>query len=237
MSRVKRGGGNMARMPRLVVPGYPHHITQRGNRRMRTFFNRSDYVAYLKLLAERKAEAGVDVWAYCLMPNHVHLVVVPGHEESLADLFRMVHQRYTLRINRRESWQGHLWQERFHSFVMDERHLSAAVRYTELNPVRAQLCSHPRDWAWSSARAHLRGRDDAVVSVGPMLERHGNWAAFLSPGHSGEALDDELRRHARTGRPAGEASFLKSLESMTGRTLLPKRPGPTPKLRQHSGDS
>ena len=133
----------MARMPRLVVPGFPHHITQRGNRRMKTFFCDDDYVAYLDLLSAAQADSGVSVWAYYLMPNHVHLVVVPQAKDSLASLFRTVHRHYTRRINFREHWRGHLWQERFHSFVMDERHLMAAVRYIELNPVRARLCSRP----------------------------------------------------------------------------------------------
>jgi putative transposase len=102
--------------------------------------------AYLEMLAEAKAEAGVSVWAYCLMPNHVHLVVVPQYEESLARLCDCVHRQYSRRINFREKWKGHLWQERFHSFVMDERYLLATVRYTELSPVRARLCSDASDW-------------------------------------------------------------------------------------------
>jgi putative transposase len=99
----------MARMPRLVVPGYPHHVTQRGNRRMKTFFNAGDYQAYLDLVADVNGDVGVEVWAYCLMPNHVHLVLVPEYEDSLSRLFRVVHRDYTRRINFREHWKGHLW--------------------------------------------------------------------------------------------------------------------------------
>ena len=172
----------MARMPRLVVPGYPHHITQRGSRRMKTFFSDDDYRAYLELIAEHKADAAVTVWAYCLMPNHVHLVVVPNEEESLARLFRQVHRRYARLINDREKWRGHLWQERFHSFVMNEEHLMAAVRYVELNPVRAGLCALPEDWVWSSARAHLDGNDDGIVKVRPMLDLVSDWRRFLDDG-------------------------------------------------------
>ena len=134
----------MARMPRLVVPGHPHHVTQHGNRRMKTFFCREDYVAYIDFLAEAKVKAGVEVWAYCLMPNQVHLVVVPQQKDSLAALFHHVHRHYSRRINFRENWKGHLWQERFHSFVMDERYLIATVRYTELNPVRPAMLSSCR---------------------------------------------------------------------------------------------
>ena len=217
----------MARMPRLVVPGYPHHVTQRGNRRMKTFFCREDYRAYLDLLAEAKAETGVAVWAYCLMPNHVHLVVVPERSDSLAQLFRHVHRRYSRRINFREQWRGHLWQERFHSFVMDELYLLATVRYTELNPVHAQLCVDPTDWPWSSARAHFAGRDDSVVSVQPMLERVANWGNYLlEEVRDGEV--DSIRRCSRTGRPAGDEWFLEQLETLTGRELKRRKPGPKP---------
>ena len=217
----------MARMPRLVVPGYPHHITQRGNRRMQTFFRGEDYRAYLSLLTEAKDECGVAVWAYCLMPNHVHLVVVPEQKDSLAKLFRFVHRYYARRINLRENWSGHLWQERFHSFVMDERHLLAAVRYTELNPVRACLCRAPVDWQWSSARAHLAGQDDAVVSVQPMLQRIRNWGAYLAQG-TREEENESIRCYMRSGRPAGDEQFVMKLEKMTGRVLRRKKPGPKP---------
>ena len=162
------GVRTMPRMARLVVPGYPHHVTQRGNRRQKTFFHSQDYLAYLKLIANAKRKAQCDIWAYCLMPNHVHFVIVPGHESSLACLFKQAHRRYTRRINFREKWRGHLWQERFHSFVMDEPHLNATVRYVELNPVVAKLCSTPDEWRWSSVHAHLGSKDDEIVSVKPM---------------------------------------------------------------------
>jgi putative transposase len=212
-------------MPRLVVPGYPHHVTQRGNRRMKTFFCKDDYLAYLTLLADAKAEVGVDIWAYCLMPNHVHLVVIPEEKADLATLFRHVHRHYSRRINFRENWKGHLWQERFHSFVMDERYLLAAVRYTELNPVRATLCGAPEEWPWSSAKAHLAGRDDPVVSVQPMLRRVLNWGEYLSQGLT-QAEADTIRRAASSGRPVGDGGFISSLELLTGRELRRKKPGP-----------
>jgi len=118
----------MPRLARLVVPGYPHHITQRGSRRQQTFFDVADYRAYLDLMIRFKEGAGVEIWAYCLMPNHVHLVAVPQQAQSLARLFRITHQCYARRVNTARGWNGHLWQERFHSFVMDELHPLAAVR-------------------------------------------------------------------------------------------------------------
>ena len=220
----------MARMPRLVVPGYPHHVTQRGNRRMKTFFSSDDYRAYLALLAEAKSEAGVAVWAYCLMPNHVHLVVVPEEKDSLARLFRYVHRHYSRRINFRENWKGHLWQERFHSFVMDERYLLATVRYTELNPVRAALCARAQDWPWSSARAHFVGWDDAVVSVQPMLDRVADWQSYLSTSASDEEAGS-IRTCASTGRPAGDEAFVDQLEALTGRKLKKRAPGRKPGIK------
>ncbi len=214
----------MARMARIVIPHYPHHVTQRGNRRQKTFFSDADYRAYIDLLANAKIEAGVDVWAYCLMPNHVHLVVVPAEKDSLSALFRDAHRRYTRRINFREGWRGHLWQERFYSFVMDEHHLLATVRYTELNPVRAGLCSRPDDWPWSSVHAHLRGEDDALVAVAPMLSRISDWETYLAARESRARLDI-IRMHARTGRPVGDDVFVKRMEYLTGRRLQKQKPG------------
>ncbi len=129
----------MARLARVVVPGMPHHVTQRGNRRQPTFFRHDDYEAYLELMADRCREEGVAIWAYCLMPNHVHLIAVPETEEALARAVGEAHRRYTRRINFRENWRGYLWQGRFASFVMDEPCLLAAARYVELNPLRASL--------------------------------------------------------------------------------------------------
>ena len=215
----------MARMPRVVVPGYPHHVTQRGSRRQRTFFNEADYSLYLELLAEARQRAGIEFWAYCLMPNHVHHVVVPHDKTSLTVLFREAHRRYTRKINCRNGWRGHLWQERFHSFVTDERHLLAAVRYVELNPVRAGLVEQPEAWPWSSARAHLRGRNDRLVEVHPMLSRVGDWGSYLTATDSQEMID-AIRMHTRTGRPQGSDSFLAALEEQTGRSLRKKKPGP-----------
>jgi putative transposase len=214
----------MARMARVVIPGYPHHIIQRGNRRQKTFFSTDDYRAYIDLVARTKDEAGVSIWAYCLMPNHVHLVAVPDAPDSLAELFRNAHRSYTRRINSREGWCGHLWQERFHSCAMDERHLMAAVRYIELNPVRAQLCSAPADWPWSSVHAHLQGADDALTSAGPMLERVSSWHHYLATTDSDEQLKT-LRHKIRSGRPAGDKRFIEQLERMTGLTLSKDKPG------------
>ena len=220
----------MARMPRLVVPGYPHHVTQRGSRRMRTFFSFSDYRAYLDLIIEAKDECGVDVWAYCLMPNHVHAVVVPTEEDSLSRFYRFVHRSYTRRVNYREGWMGHLWQERFHSSVMDERYLLATVKYVELNPVRAQLCPSVEAWPWSSVHAHLAGKSDEVVFVEPLLERINDWSRYLELEPNKHDMKT-LRHNTNTGRPIGDHSFISHMEAMSGRDLKLKKPGPKPGIK------
>ena len=210
----------------------PHHVTQRGNRRQQTFFNDGDYAAYLELMAERCSERGVEIWGYCLMPNHVHLIAVPTTEDGLRWAIGPAHERYTRRINFREKWRGYLWQGRFASFVMDESYLLAAARYVELNPVRAGLVADPRDWPWSSARAHLSGRDDCLVKVAPLLAMIADWHAFLNSAIPEEELSD-LRRHGRTGRPLGNERFLERLEEMVGRVLKPRKRGPKPKRQQN----
>ena len=217
----------MARIARVVAPGYPHHVTQRGCRRQQTFFADRDYQRYLDLLQDAKAKAGVSVWAYCLMPNHVHLVIVPETEQGLSTFLAQPHRQYAMEVNRRQRWKGHLWQERFHSYVMNENHLRAAVRYIELNPVRAKLCSAARDWKWSSATAHLGGQDDGIVDVRPMLERIDNWEQYLSASEV-EIANDIIRKHSRSGRPAGDEKFIDALEQLTQRRLKKQKPGPKP---------
>ncbi len=213
----------MARLARVVAPGQPHHITQRGNRRQQVFFCDEDYQVYLDLMCEWCAKEDVEIWAYCLMPNHVHLIAVPDKVQGLARAIGEAHRRYTRHINFREGWRGYLWQGRFASFVMDERHCLCAARYIELNPVRAGLCKKPEEYKYSSASAHLAGRDDALLSVGPLLGLISDWSAFLQQEDSeGESA---LKRHEHTGRPAGDDSFLSSLEKQLGRIIKPGKPG------------
>ena len=129
----------MPRPPRQVLPGIPHHVTQRGNRRQPVFFSDADYARYLSLLGHACRKCGTSVWAWCLMPNHVHLILVPSAESGLGGVLAPVHRNYAWEVNQREGWTGHLWQARFASFPLDEAHLHACLRYVELNPVRARL--------------------------------------------------------------------------------------------------
>ncbi len=217
----------MARFARVVVPGFAHHITQRGNRRQQTFFCQDDYAAYKSLMAEWCGVHGVTTLAYCLMPNHVHLVAVPQSPDGLRLAIGQAHRRCTRRVNFREGWRGHLWQGRFASFVMDVSYLLAAVRYVERNPLRARLVSQTWDWPWSSASAHIAGADDGLVSVGPMLTMISDWKRYLQDADEESAA--RFRRHESTGRPVGEDDFVARLEAMLGRLLHRQKPGPKPK--------
>jgi len=219
----------MTRIARVVVSGVPHHVTQRGNRRQRTFFSDDDYEMYLRLMSASCAEHGVAVWAWCLMPNHVHLVVVPETAEGLAPAVGRAHWRYTRAINFREGWRGYLWQGRFASCPMDGAHTLAAARYVEQNPVRAGLVSRAWKWPWSSAAAHVEGRGDALIAPGgPLMAEVNDWRGFVAAGED-EATVARLRRHARTGRPLGDAGFIARLEDELGRRLRRRKPGPKPK--------
>jgi len=170
----------------------------------------------------------VDIWAYCLMPNHIHLIVVPSKAENLRLAIGEAHRRYTRRINYSKGWRGHLWQERFASFVMDERYLLTCVRYIENNPVRARLVSRPEEWTWSSAAAHISGENDRLVNVAPVLSFvRGDWQKFLAGALLSEEMED-IRKHARTGRPLGSPPFVERLEGMLGRKLKPQKPGRKP---------
>ena len=217
----------MARMARVVAPGVPHHVTQRGNRRQQVFFGDKDYATYSALLAEGCHKAGVSVWAYCLMPNHVHLILLPSDPQGLRAALAEAHRRYTREVNFREGWRGYLWQGRFASFPMDEDYLLACARYVELNPVRAKLVARARDWRWSSARAHLAGRDDRLVATAPLLDRVGDWKSFLGEGLEPSA-GDAIRASERTGRPLGAQAFIRKLEKRLHRTLARRKPGPKP---------
>ena len=206
----------------------PHYITQRGNRRMDTFLCDEDYAVYLDLMKTWCDKHKVEIQAYCLMPNHVHLIAVPETLDGLARAIGEAHRRYTRHINFREDWRGYLWQGRFASYVMDEHYFLTAMRYIELNPVRAGLVQNPADWPWSSAEAHLTGQPDPLIGdVGPMIDYIGDWARYL-------ALDiDEkerllLKQHLRTGRPLGSETFIATLEKTLGRFLRKRKPGPKP---------
>ncbi len=229
----------MARLARAVPLGIPFHLTHRGNRGDAVFHSDDHRREYLDDLARCCAGAGLAVWGYCLMTNHVHLVAVPSRPNSLARGIGRAHQRHARRVNRLNGWTGHLWANRFFSTPLDPAHLWAAIRYVELNPVRARLAGRAEDWPWSSTRAHA-----GITPAGPLLDPArpfggerphpitGNpmgWADWLGLGLA-ETEEQKLRSATSTGRPCGSAGFVEDLERALDRPLAPAKRGrkPTP---------
>jgi len=215
----------MARIARVVVPGFPHHIVQRGNRRQKVFFSDSDRIAYLDYLRLYAKPAGIRFWGYCLMDNHVHIIAVPEKEDSLAQGFSEAHRRYTRMINFREKWRGYLWEGRFKSYPLSQAHLYAAIRYIERNPVRAKKVENAWNYLWSSARAHVFNQKDPLLDDNFMASQIKDWRLFLS--EEDKQTDARLlKMHANTGRPLGDRHFIEVIEKLTGRVLHKQKPGP-----------
>ena len=169
----------MPRKARIIKPDFPHHIVQRGNRKMNVFFKDNDYRFYLDLLKEWCAQCNIDIWAYCLMSNLIHLILVPHDLEGMAKAMGEIHKRYSVMINKREGWTGHLWQGRYASFDMDDAYALSAVRYVEMNPVAAGLVERPEHYRWSSAAAHMGYRSDDFLIDDPLGARIHNWEEYL----------------------------------------------------------
>jgi putative transposase len=214
----------MPRTARLVVPDVPHLATQRGDRRRQTFFSDADYGLYLHLLGEACGKAGTAIWAWCLMPDRVHLVLVPAHGDGLRAALGETHRLYAWAVNRREGRRGPLWQSPFSSFPMDDAHLLACIRYVELNPVRAGLVARPEQWRWSSARAHLGLAADQVTDLAPMRARVADWRGLLDAGLD-EGERDRIEAAERSGWPLGGAAFRQGLEAALGRPVAPRPRG------------
>jgi len=192
------------------------------------FFEREDREFFLQLLEEKAKKYSMEVWAYCLMDNHVHLVVVPRQEETLALAIGETHKEYTRRINFRENWRGYLWEGRFKSFIVDEKYLYSAIRYVERNPVRAKMVSKAEDYEWSSARLHVIKRLNNLLSDFYLLDEVSDWSEYLQE----TDCEDELklfRRHGESGRPMGDPERLIKLAIKYGWELMPKKPGPKPR--------
>lgn len=219
----------MSRIARVEIVGYPYHVIQRGNRNQKVFFQENDKAKYLRILKIQADLFGLDVWAYCLMDNHVHLIVMPKQDGALTECISETHRSYTRMINFREGWQGHLWQGRFKSYPMDERYLWAAVRYVERNPVRAGMVDKAQNYFWSSARIHVMRQTNDLLSHFHLLDGIKDWESYLSGTDEQENME-LLRLHQRTGRPAGDKTFVDDLEAATGRVLAKRKPGPRIKV-------
>ncbi|MCH8344934.1 MAG: transposase [Planctomycetes bacterium] len=221
----------MPRVARIVVPGLAHHITQRGNNRQDVFFINDDRRAYLRILTQQAQRYGLSVLSYCLMKNHVHLIVTPERSDSLALAIGRTHWLYARYINRLHRRSGHLWQNRFFSFAMDADHLLRAARYVERNPVRARLVRLPWRYQWSSAAAHCGQPDRSGVldlTAWRTFVRRRAWLGILQQPED-DSLVLRIRRQTKTGRPLASDAFLAKLERRLGRRLRAEPLGRPPK--------
>ena len=230
----------MARLPRVVVVDVPHHVTQRGNAGQVILGSDADRVTYLELLQEYSQLYRLSLLGYCLMTNHVHLIAIPHATDSLSQSLKQAHGRYASYWNAQQSSSGHVWQGRFYSCPLDESHLWQALRYVELNPVRARMVGAAEEWRWSSAPVHC-----GMGPPGPMLELERwckrwavtEWRQFLTEGESAAEVN-ALRHSTHTGRPLGTAEFMATLEEQMSRPLIPRKGGRPKKeasdLRQFS---
>ena len=217
----------MPRIARIIAPGYPHHITQRGNNRSSVFFDDEDRQTYLKLLTSYSRLHALQILAYCLMDNHVHLLAVPETEIALARGIGLTNQVYTQYLNHKLNQSGRIWQNRFFSCVVEnEQYLWAVARYIELNPLKAGLAEHAEEYRWSSAKAHLTVAEDTVL---------GSASTWLDPSEKNayskfvltenEEMDAKIRQSTRTGRPFGSENFIDMLEFQLKQVLRPKKAG------------
>lgn len=214
----------MPRLSRAIAVGYPHHIMQWGNYRQTVFSEAADYNCYLELMSHFAPKHGLEIWAYCLMPNHVHFIGVPSRQESMARTFSTVHMLYAQQFNRRKKIRGHLWQGRFFSCALDERHLRAAIRHIELNPVMAGLATAPQDHPWSSARSRLNGADDPLLSYCFMAESMVDWGQYLGEDQDRDAAENVIKA-TRAGRPCGGEDFVSRIERLLNRRFAARPRG------------
>ncbi len=227
----------MPRSARIVATGTPHHITQRGNRKAEVFLDDEDREKYLHFLRKYARKHGLETHAYCLMSNHIHLVATPLKSHSMSRALGSANMCYAQHFNRKYSLSGRLWQGRFFSCVLDERHALAAVRYAERNPVRAGLVGHAWDYKWSSAQGHIgEARDPLLSKNWPPQDMLAQWKELLT---ESESMDDieGLRRCTRADRPLGSPLFIRELEQALSKPLGRKRVGPPrkPSLERGKG--
>ena len=221
----------MPRSARIIIPGFPHHVTQRGNKKQSVFFSDQDRLAYLDDLGFYARRHEVDILSYCLMTNHVHLLLVPEAENCLHLMLKAIHTRHAMRINKQFEWTGHLWQNRYYSAVVDESALVKVARYIEINPVRAKMVEQASDHYWCSASAHCGLRKDALLNLHSKWHKElaaiADWRAWLNFGDSAPDLTN-IRTSTNQNRAFGTSSFISALEASLGRCLQ-TRPRGRPK--------
>ena len=209
----------MARPARSIALGYPHQVTQRGNYEQVVFEEDADYRRYLDWLRLYARRYALDIWAYCLMTNHVHYVCVPRADGALARTFNTLHTQYSQYFHRKKGLSGHLWRSRFLSCILDPKSVFEEARFIKTNPVRAGLVVRAEDYPWSSARSRVLGEPDPVLAAGfPLTAAISDWRAYLAD-RGDEPIIRRTRQNLKTGRPAGDNGFVREMEEMTGRRL------------------
>lgn len=222
----------MARQARITLDNSPHHITQRGNRGELVFFEKGDFQSYIDTLKEQCDRFNVKILSYCLLPNQIHLLVTPQNGETLARAIGETHRRYTNMINKRNNWRGHLFQDRFFSYVCDETYSLRAMRFIENMPVISGIAPKPESYLWSSARDRIKVTQDSFVAQPKNFHAVQDWSAFLERSMDVTELK-EIERHLQTGRPRGHDTFLDMIEQKIGHTVRPKKRGRKPKAQKN----
>jgi putative transposase len=226
----------MARLPRLTVPGYPHHVIQRGNNRQAIFAGADDYETLLSMLQEHAKKAAVAVHAYVLMSNHMHLLATPETAEGIPQMMQSVGRRYVRYFNQRQGRTGTLWEGRYKStLIQAERYLMACTAYIDLNPVRAGLVADPAEYPWSSHRHYIGLRQDKLVTPHPLYWEMGNTpfareAAYAEMVRAGISASQQkaLTESAIRGWALGEPDYVAELQRRTERRVSRSRAGRPP---------
>ncbi|RLA23028.1 MAG: transposase [Gammaproteobacteria bacterium] len=217
----------MPRLARTVFTDIPHHITQRGNRREDVFFTDEDRLIYLEWLKFYCEKYNVSILAYCLMTNHVHLVLTPHSKDGLQQVLKPLHMRYSQHINKVKGWKGHLWQGRFFSSPLDEPYTWSTIRYVERNPVQAGMTTKSEDYQWSSAAAHCGMRTSSLLAKLPISLNgvsQDKWAEWLSLVENSD-VTNIIQRNIEKGLPCGSDNFIDQLEIVAKRSLRYKPQG------------
>ncbi len=219
----------MPRKARITLPHIAHHITQRGNYRQIIFEEESDYRKYLLWCKEYSEKYKLEILGYCLISNHVHIIAIPGDKDALSRVFNTLHMRYAQYINRKRRTNGHLWQGRFFSCLLDEAHLYRAIRYIERNPVRAKIVKKPWDYEWSSARYHTGEEKRSIVKDAKLFDMgEEDWKEYLT--EEDVAMEQEIRLKTQRGLVVGEEKFIKKIEDKIQRSLKCLNPGRPKKM-------